>query len=130
MKLPQSSSVNSKEKNTAMNKRKRLNRILISIAILCPLLYYVGCIMYFLPKDNNSALITYSRSYIGVLLIMYAAPVGCSVVLVIAFINRKKLKLLCWLGLLLLLLFNLYHIYPVHEYVDQLFSLLRGSLNY
>ena len=109
-----------------MNKQKRLNRILISIAILCPLLYYVGCIMCFLPNDNHSALITYSRSYIGVLLIMYAAPVGCGVVLTIACINRKKLGLLYGLGLLLLLLFNLYHIYPVHEYVDQLFSSLES----
>ncbi len=127
MKLPQIRSVNSKD--AAMNKQKRLNRILISIALLCPLLYYVGCVMYFLPKDTYSALITYASSYIGVLLIMIAAPVGCSVVLVIAFINRKKFKLLCWLGLLLLLLFNLYHIYPIHEYVGQLFRSLRDSIN-
>lgn len=95
-----------------MLKRRRLNCILVVIAVLCPIIYYVGCMTIFIPEGCHSEFWSFFWGKAGQALMMGAGPIGCVSALACLIVNRKKYRLFGWLIFLILLLINFNHVHP------------------
>ena len=107
--------------------RKRLNIILTTLAIICPLFLYLGILVCFICFDALDS------AFLGVLILLLecgSGPLGVAATLTLLTINIKRFKKpVCWpvlFLLLVLLLVNVCHIVPVYRFFN--FHLYLGPI--
>lgn len=118
-----------------MTRQKRLNIILVSVAVLCPVLFYIGCMTAFMSEGCRSELAGHFWMFAGVAIVISAGPLGFTAALTLLIMNRRKRSIFRRLGLFALLLLNFYFILPVYlffgaychfELLSWIFTLFQG----
>ena len=107
--------------------RKRLNIILTTLAVLCPLFLYLGFLIGLICFDALDS------AFLGVLILLLvcgSGPLGVAAVLTLLTVNVKRFKNpACWPVLFLLLvlfLVNVCHLLPIYQFFN--FHLYLGPI--
>ena len=107
--------------------RKRLNIILTTLAVLCPLFLYLGFLIGLICFDALDS------AFLGVLILLLvcgSGPLGVAATLTLLTINVKRFKNpACWpvlFLLLVLLLVNVCHLLPIYQFFN--FHLYLGPI--
>ncbi len=100
-----------------MYKPTRINITLIAIAILCPLIFYPSLALFFIPEGCSFRWMRTFSHFMAPFCSSGIGITGIVATLILLVTNRKKLRIPGWFGILLLLLVNIYHFFPIYRYL-------------
>lgn len=99
------------------------DNVMLAVAIACPVVFFLACRGLFLSEGGMTSLWGQLGAILAPVGVLGAGPAGflAAVFLLLRNIKRRKYKIILNLGLLLLLLLNLFIILPVYCLIMKIF---------